>query len=248
MSITGVSDTAYAGATTAREKAKNSTAATAFADMLAQAGKTEEAKPILTPEELAEEKEKQRIRDLLNSMLTGTESPYAGKSVDELNAGLDEAYDDLGQDIATLADKHGIDHVSVMNGGILIRIPSPIDTSKYFVQSGSDGRMIFNGSGYQAEVDRLKEQGVWDDMLAKCFKQAEDFFKEYRESQRNWNAIRDELAVRSAVVKAADSIPGFEEEYMADPEGTINKHFEALQEDFKGVTVSYIDGEVRYKR
>lgn len=249
MSVAGVSDTTYAGAATARDKAKNSTSATAFADLLAAAEETEETTKVLTPEELAEQKEKQRIQELLNSVLTGADSPYAGKSVDELNEGLDEAYDAYGQNLADIADKHGIDYVSVWpNGMMLIRIPSPVDSSNYFIRSGSDGLTTFNGSGYQAEVDRLKEQGVWDDMLADCFKRAQDFMKEFRESQDKWNNTLDELAVRSSVVKAADSIPGFEEEYLADPAGTIDKYYNTLRDDLKGVSISYSNGELRYKK
>lgn len=246
MSIAGVSDTTYAGAATTRDKAKNSTATTAFADLLAAAEKTEDMAKVLTPEELAEQKEKQRIQELLNSVLIDEESPYAGK---KLNEGLDEAYDAYGQNLADIADKHGIDYVSVWpNGMMLIRIPSPVDSSKYFLERGSDGTLAFNGSGYQAEVDRLKEQGVWDEMLADCFKRAQDFMKEFRESQDKWNNTLDELAVRSSVVKAADSIPGFEEEYMADPAGTIDKYYNTLRDELKGVSISYSNGELRYNK
>ncbi len=246
MSVTGVNDTTYAGAATTAHKAGNSVSTTAFAALLAQAGQVEETSPVLTREEEAELREKQRIRELMNSILTDTDSPCAGKSVDELKEGLDHEYAELGQDIAYLADKYGIDSVHVLTCGILIRIPSPIDSSKFFVQSRITGETTLNGSGYQAEIDRLKDQGVWDKMLADCFQQVEDFFTEYRESQRNWNATRDKLATRSAVIKAAKSIPGFEKEYAADPTAAIDKYFDTLKDEFTNVKISYSEGQTSW--
>ena len=246
MSGAGGSDTTYAGVATT-DRARNSAAGTAFADLLEQAGQVEETATFRTPEEEAEYKEKQRIKDLFNDILTGANSPYASKSVDELSKGLDEGYNAFGQEIADLADKYGIDYVSVLEGGVLIRNPSPLDNSPHLMLRRGDSPLtLVDGSSYMAAVDRPKEAGLWDGMLADCHKRVNDFFKELRDSQRNWHDTRNDLAARTAIVNLAQTVPGFEDEYTADPQGTIDKYLDELKDGFKDVTFTYANGEISW--
>lgn len=187
------------------------------------------------------------ISDKLEDLID--DPAIAGKSLGELEEGLDEAFQKHAERATEPYREAGVPMITIMAGGMsMYSITGGIKLPQLSREEMADFNTVSRvWSDFHAEVER-RQQPEYQEMARNRENTLNRLLEERRESgeaeaaQKAW----DVLCARAALVRAGERIEGFAEEYAADPSAAATKHAYELDEIARDISISWRDGELSY--